>query len=148
MTKTARKLYADLDEATLDGTELLIVEIAGRKYKRTGFAPCEKHITIEDPESGQKINWFRTNAPITVQKLVGDIDAGTSAVATIKHDTSRSATGTTVDVMTASSTTTGTVISSGFDDATIPADSYVWVELGTVTGAVTQLHLDLFASID
>jgi hypothetical protein len=149
MSKTARKLYSELDEAVLDGTELLIVEIAGRKKKVTGVpaAGWNKHITVESPISGDTVLWFRLGAATTVEELVTVIDSGTSVVLTIKHATNRSLTGTTVYTGTCSNSTTGAVITT-FSDETIPADSFVWLIIGTVTGTVGSVHLDMNGTVD
>lgn len=109
----------------------------------------EKDYMVENPTSGDKLFWFYTNRAITVQEVVGAIDTTGSVQLDIVHDTSFAATGT--DIFTTSptsvtSTTTGTIITSFFD-ATIPANSFVWLKIGTVSAA-TQLAVHLEARID
>jgi hypothetical protein len=108
-----------------------------------------KSVTIETPTDADAITVFRCNAAITVTKMVAVIVGGTSAVFTVRHSTDRSATGNEVVTggTTCSSTTTGTVVTS-FNDATIPTDSFVWVDMGTITGTVTQFHVTVFYNRD
>jgi hypothetical protein len=121
---------------------------ASGKVTGTNVGHFDKHITIEAPTSGDDITWFFTNRAITVTeiRLVG-VGTSVSSVITIRHSTDRSAVGTIVDANTVTSTTTGhdvTVIS----DATIPANSFVWIEVGTTTGTVTNVHVSMIGTID
>lgn len=108
-----------------------------------------KSVTIETPTSDDAITIFRTNKAITITKMVAVIVAGTSAVYTVRHSTDRTAAGNEVVTSgtTCNSLTTGTVTTS-FNDATVPADSFVWVDMGTITGSVTQFHLTIFYTVD
>lgn len=114
-----------------------------------GLGNNSKSITIESPTADDAITIFRTNRAITITKLVAVIVGGTSAVFTVRHSTDRSATGNEAVTggSTCSSTTTGTVVTS-FNDATVPIDSFVWVDMGTITGTVTQFHLTVFYTED
>ncbi|KKL68158.1 hypothetical protein LCGC14_2127760, partial [marine sediment metagenome] len=48
---------------------------------------------------------------------------------------------------TTTSTTTGSDVTS-FDDATIPADSYIWLETTAKSGTVTEIHVTLIGTVD
>lgn len=102
--------------------------IAGEKTRR------EKHITIESPDGSDDITWFFVQEAVTITKVVSVVDSGSCAY-TIRHGTDRSLTGAEVNTggATESSTTTGTTDTS-FDDGTVVANSWVWVETsGTPT---------------
>lgn len=115
---------------------------------RVGVERVEKHITIETPESGDDITWFFTNQAITLSEIrLVAVGSSPSSIITIRHGTSRSGVGTIVDGNTVTSTTTGhdvTVIT----DPTIPADSFVWIEVGTTTGTVTSVHVTVLGTVD
>jgi len=68
---------------------------------------------------------------------------------TIRHGSDRSAAGNQVVTggTTTTSTTTGSDVTS-FNDATIPADSFIWIETTAQSGTVTELSVTLIASID
>jgi hypothetical protein len=108
----------------------------------------EKSITIEAPTSGDDVSWFFTNRAITATELrLVSVGTSVSSAVVLKHATDRSAAGTTIYSGTITSTTTGHDITS-FSDATIPADSFVWWEVGTTTGTITNIHGTLIGTID
>jgi hypothetical protein len=112
---------------------------------RSGRKPQTKSITIEDPTASENISIFYTNVAITVTQLTAVILGTTSVSYDIQHGTSRAtATGTGVvgtDVV-ANSSTTG-VITTTFTDATIPADSFVWITTSALSGTPTELNVTI-----
>lgn len=103
-------------------------------------------ITVEDPESAEDISIFFTNAAITVTEmravLVGS--STPSVTWTVRHGTDRSATG--AEVVTSGTTTTSTTTGSdvtSFNDATIVADSFIWLETTAQSGTVTELSVTI-----
>lgn len=104
-----------------------------------------KSITIESPTSSEDLSMFYTDEAITVTKIVFVITGATSATTTIRHHTDRSNAGNEVVTSgtTANSTTTGNVVTS-FNDATIPADSFVWLETTALSGTPTTLSVTVF----
>jgi hypothetical protein len=84
---------------------------------------------------------FFTPVAITVTKLATVVRGTTpSATVDIRHDPDRSAAGNAL-IATPSATTsesTGSVVTS-FDDATIPADSWVWLEVDATSGTVDEV---------
>ena len=104
-----------------------------------------KSITIESPTATEDISMFYTDDAITITKIVFVITGSTSVTTTIRHSTDRSVTGN--EVVTsgtvANSTTTGNVVTS-FNDATVPADSFVWVETTALSGTPTSLNITVF----
>lgn len=111
----------------------------------------EKSITIEDPSDSEDISMFFTNKAITVTEmravLVGS--STPSVTWTIRHGTDRSATG--AEVVTSGTTTTSVSTGSdvtSFNDATIVADSHVWLETTAQSGTVDELHITIFYTED
>lgn len=108
-----------------------------------------KAITITDPSASEDISLFYTDEAITITKMVFVITGSTSVTTTIRHGTDRSAAG--AEVVTsgtvANSTTTGNVVTS-FNDATVVADSFVWLETTALSGTPTSLNVTIFYKQD
>lgn len=104
-----------------------------------------KSITIENPTAAEDISMFYSDDAITITKMVFVITGSTSATTTIRHHTDRSNAGNEVVTggTTANSTTTGNVVTS-FNDATVPADSFVWLETTALSGTPTSLSVTIF----
>ena len=80
---------------------------------------------------------------ITVQEVIA-CSTGTSPDTTyqLKHHTDRSNAGNALTTSAATtSTTTGDVAS--LDDATIPANSWVWIETSAASGTSVYLSIDI-----
>lgn len=110
-----------------------------------------KSISVEDPTNAEDISMFYTDEAITVSKMVAVLVGSSipSVTWTLRHHTDRSNAGN--EVVTGGTTTTsestGGVVTS-FNDATIPADSFVWLETTAQSGTVDQLHLSVFFTQD
>lgn len=104
-----------------------------------------KSITIESPGAAEDVSMFYTDDAITITKMVFVITGSTSATTTIRHHTDRSNAGNEVVTggTTANSTTTGNVVTS-FNDATVPADSFIWLETTALSGTPTSLNVTIF----
>lgn len=104
-----------------------------------------KSITIESPTASEDISMFYSDEAITITKIVFVITGSTSVTTTIRQGTDRSAAGTEVVTggTTANSTTTGNVVTS-FNDATVPADSFIWLETTSLSGTPTSLSCTIF----
>lgn len=111
----------------------------------SGVLTCEKILRskggfIRRPGTSLDQTLFFTTKAITVTQITGVLRGGTSGTITIRHSPDRSATG--IEVVTGGSAitslTTGTVITS-FNDATIPANSWVWMEMPAKTGILLEL---------
>jgi hypothetical protein len=84
---------------------------------------------------------FRIPYAITITDVHSHITGGTNVVFNIGHASTR--TGTQLDVFTSDITltsTAGQTNNTGFNDATVPADNWVWLEIVSVSGAVTMFH--------
>lgn len=106
-----------------------------------------KSITVETPTSSEDISIFFADDAITITKLVAVlVGSSTPSVTwTIRHHTDRSNAGNEVVTSgtTTTSTTTGSVVTS-FNDATVPADSFLWLETTAQSGTVGQIHITIF----
>jgi hypothetical protein len=107
--------------------------------------PLTKAVTIESPTSSEDITLFFTDVAITVVQLNAVCVGSTPSVTyTIRHGSDRSATGN--EVVTSGSTTTSTTTGdevTSFNDATIPADSWVWLETTAQSGTVASLNVTI-----
>lgn len=102
-----------------------------------------KGITVLSPTNAEDDSMFFTDVAITITKLVAICTGTTPSVTwTIRHHTDRSNAGNEVVTSgtTTTSTTTGSVVTS-FNDATIPADSYVWLETTATSGTVDSFSV-------
>lgn len=114
-------------------------------------ATKSKTVAMPDPGAGDNYTLAYFDEAVTISKVVAVLKGGTTPTATfnLSHGTDRSAAGS--DVWTTdkvpSSLTTGDVYTT-FDDATIAADSFLWVDVIGVTGAPTELALIIFYKED
>lgn len=112
------------------------------KQKIIGYQK-EKTFTLQDPTATDDITIFRTDVDITVQEVIA-CSTGTTPSTTyqLKHDTDRSAVGNNLTTSAATtSTTTGDVAT--LSDATIPANSWVWIETSAASGTDVYLSIDI-----
>ena len=104
-----------------------------------------KAIVIPEPVNTDDITLFFTDEAITVTQLNAVIRGTTpSATWTVRFAADRSATGT--EVVTGGTTTTSQTTGSEitvFNDATIDAGSWVWVEVTAISGTVDELNITL-----
>ncbi len=110
-----------------------------------------KGIAVENVVDSEDITIFFTDQAITVIE-VRCVFVGTtpSTAVDIRHHTDRSNAGNDLDTtaMTCSSTTTGNSFTSGFEDATIPLDSFVWFETASTSGTTDLLHIEIIYTVD
>ena len=110
----------------------------------------QKQITINSPTTATDQTIFRATSALTINKISAVVRGTTPSVTwTIRHDTDRSASGNEVVTSgtTTTSETTGDTITS-FNDATIPIDSYVWLEVSATSGTNDELHVTLDYTLD
>lgn len=133
---------ADFDTALTDG-DFLYVGDAELKPS------LSKSISIIDPIATDDATLFFTPVAITVTDVRSHITGTTNVVFNIGHAATR--TGTQLDVFTADITLTSTAgqgNSTGFNDATIPANSWVWLDAVSVSGTPTWFHASLIYTED
>lgn len=106
-----------------------------------------KSITIESPTNAEDISMFYTDEAITITKIVAVlVGSSTPSVTwTLRHGTDRSGTGAeaVTSGTTTTSTTTGSVVTS-FNDATVVADSFLWLETTAQSGTVDSINITVF----
>ena len=157
---TAGKLVADSVEVTDDAYGVgwngsVAVPTKNAVYDKietlSGGGTNSESATIEDPSASEDISWFFTNQAITLTEIRAVLTGSStpSVTWTIRHSTDRSATGN--EVVTSGTTTTSTTSGSdvtAFNDATIPADSFVWIETTAQSGTVTSIHFTTYFTVD
>ena len=126
-----------------DGDSSQWVEL-GPVGQRGSVGP--KSITLTNPTNSEKLLLFYTDAELTVAQI-RSVLIGTSTPSvtfSIRYGTDVSATGTEVvsDGITCTNTTTG-LSTTSFNNATVPANNYVWLTTSATSGTVTQLAVTL-----
>lgn len=96
---------------------------------------------LSSANNGEYEPLFYANKDVTIKKMVAAVVGGSSPsiVWTVYHDTTME--GTTNQVVTGGTTTTTTSTVTSFNDATIPAGSFVRMQLVTVTNTADGLFL-------
>lgn len=109
----------------------------------------QKALTLEAPGGAENTTFFYTENAITISAIHAVVRGTTPSVTwTIRHSAARSDVGN--EVVTSGTTTTtesGEDITS-FNDATIPAGSWVWLETTAATGTNDELHVTVDYSED
>lgn len=124
------------------------------EWNGSAWAPntrtMSKSITVESPTATEDISIFFTPVAITITEMRAVVRGTTPSVTwTIRHGTDRSAAGN--QVVTGGTTTTSQTTGSdvvSFNDATIPADSFVWLETTAETGTTNELHVSIVYTED
>lgn len=102
-----------------------------------------KTLTLDAPTASDDITIFRTDVAITVQEVIA-VSTGTTPSTTyqLKHSTDRNAAG---NALTTSGATTSTTTgdTATLSDATIPANSWVWLETTAASGTNVILSIDI-----
>jgi hypothetical protein len=111
-----------------------------------------KSFSLENPTASEDKTLFFTNRAITITEMRAVLlgTASPSVTWTIRHQPASTGQGrddTGNEVVTSGTTTTS--ITSGddvtsFNDATIPADSFVWLETTAQSGTVNELHITIY----
>lgn len=117
----------------------------------TFSGPFLKSIVIEDPTASENITFFFTDDAITITQ-VNEVLQGSSTPSVdwnIRHATARDA-GSPNDVFTSDRTTTSTsgAETTSFNDATIPAGSWVWIITSAQSGTVDELAITIEYTVD
>lgn len=107
--------------------------------------------TIENPISSEDFYIGFTNRAITATEMRCVLRGSStpSVTWTVRHSTDRNATGN--EIVTGGTTTTSTTTGSDvttFNDATIPADSFIWLETTAKSGTVNELGLTILGDVD
>ena len=131
------KLYT---KKSVSGTES-IVDLSAS----SAASSAPKALTIINPTGAENAVLFFATSGITFSQIRSTVK-GTSPSVTfsIRYGTDTSAAGTEVVTggVTCTNTTTG-VSTTSFNNATVPANNFVWLTTSAVSGTVTQLAVSL-----
>lgn len=122
-----------------------------KKIQAANLLIKSKSIIIENPISAEDISFFFASKAITITEIRAVLtgSASPSVTWTVRHDTDRSAVGS--EVVTGGTVTADTTVGSdvtSFDDATVVADSHLWIETTAKSGTVTSIIITLFYTQD
>lgn len=97
---------------------------------------------LSNPQVGDEVAVWHSDAAVTITSVRSVQSGGTSVTWNIKHGTDRSAAGTSVFSanQVTTSTTTGDVDSSGFNDNTVPSGRWIFLEVTAVVGSPTFIE--------
>ncbi len=109
-----------------------------------GSADRTRSITVECPRLNDNFTLFFTDVEITIRQLNFVLAGITDLEVFVNFDADRSAGGTSVinAGTVVSNTTTGQEITV-FDNAVIPAGSWVWVEFTAINDEPTEVNVSL-----
>lgn len=123
--------------------DFTILQIINRLRALGSALVWTKSITVEAPTAAEDISFFYTETAITITNIeVVMVGTTPSVTWTLRHGTDRSAAGT--EVVTGGTTTTDTTTGESiivFDDPTIAANSFIWVETTAQSGTVTSMAI-------
>ena len=103
-----------------------------------------KGITVPDPTADPVVGLWRTPVDITISSVESYIIGTTNVVFNINH--ASTADGTAINVFTSDITltsVTGQTNNSGFNDNTIPAGSWIWLEIVSISATPTHFHVTI-----
>lgn len=106
--------------------------------------------TVIDPENGDSLTFLVPRVAITITGVSAHRQDGTSVVFNIKHGTNPSAPANSLwssdETVTANTTIDQTF--AAYNDATVPADNAIKLEITTVNGAVSEFHVTIEYTVD
>lgn len=137
-----------------DSVDVLVQDTTGNHEtyrKRILFGAAakpalNKAVTIEAPTNAENVGMWYTPVAITVSSVESVLVGSSSPSVTfnIAFGSDRtSGTNVFTSGRTVTSTTTGLNSNSSFNDATIPAGSFIWVTTSAQSGTVTQIELTI-----
>lgn len=104
-----------------------------------------KSVTVESPNASEDITLFYTPVALTILEISTVLRGALPSIGwTLRYAADRNAVGTEIITggVVATSTTVGDDITA-FDNADVPADSFVWLETISLTGSVEMLHITI-----
>ena len=144
-------LTGDVTAPANDNTTTLVATAGVVAIIKTAVGPFTKAVTVELPTNAEDISLFHSDVAITITKMVAVLtgSATPSVTWTVRQGTDRSAAGTEVVTggTTTTSVTTGSVVTS-FNDATCPANSFLWLETTAKSGTVDTFNLTIYYTKD
>lgn len=142
----------DIEEIECTSFGRALIDDASVNAQRATLGVKFTHaVTIETPTAAEDVSFFHSDVAITITKMVAVLvgSATPSVTWTARQGTDRSATGTEVVTggTTTTSVTTGSVVTS-FNDATVPANSFLWIETTAQSGTVNSINITITYTID
>jgi hypothetical protein len=134
LTITTKATIALLEATTITATTISI-------GSGSVIAIQSKGITVENPTAAENISMFFVDAAKTIEKIICVLTGTVPSVTWgLNHGTSRNAAGTSIVTGTTTDITSGSTITA-FADATIPANSHVWLVTTATSGTIDTLGL-------
>lgn len=129
----------DVETSGASNGDVLTWDDAQNRWEHRPSPP--RSITIAAPQAGDSFTIFRTTADATITSVVGLVSGG-SVTYELRYATDRTLTGTLATVSdTVTSTTTGDAAT--VQNQPMPPNSYVWVRITSVSGAVDEFNLSV-----
>ena len=149
------RIFREDDATSANGSVAVSISTTGTltatKFSGDGSLltniPQTKSMTLDNPGAAEKVPMFFTPSQIVInriQSVIGTAAVGSGVTFSIRYGTDLSAAGTEVVTggVSAASTTTGTSTTS-FNNATVPANNFVWITTSAISGSPTFLHTTL-----
>lgn len=109
---------------------------------RNAGAIGPKSVTIANPTGAENLTLFYVNSEVTVQQLTLSVKGTTPSIEVdIQYATSPEGSGT--SLITGGSVITSASVVTTFDNAVIPANSYVRLVTSSMSGTVTELAVSI-----
>ena len=138
--------FTSADNIKLDGIEALADVTDTANVTAAGAVmSVSKSASITNPTATEDVTMFYTVDAITISQITSIVRGTTPSVTfTLRHNTDRSAAGTEVVTggITTTNTTTG-VVTTTFNSASIPANSWIWLETTALGGTVSEFHASI-----
>lgn len=113
-------------------------------YSETPAVYVPRSITIQAPTATEDVTLMKFDRAVTIQKVHAVVKGSSTPNISfqLKHHTDRTNAGNTVfsSAQSITSTTTGSELTT-FSDATVPADSFLWLITTAKSGTVDELHV-------
>jgi len=130
-----------------DGTHLYVsFANSGTRYQLDQQSTKSKGMTLETPGAAESFGMWQTQVAITVSSIKAVVlgSGSPSVTINIAFGTDRTSGTNVFSSGTAiTNTTTGQTLNSGFNDATIPAGSFIWFISTAQSGTVTQIEVTI-----
>jgi hypothetical protein len=101
-----------------------------------------KSVTVVNPTGSENLTLFFVNAPVTVQQLTMSVKGSAPSI-TVDIQYSSSPEGAGTSIVTGGTVVTGASEVTSFNNATIPANSYVRLVTSAKSGDVTELAISI-----
>lgn len=101
-----------------------------------------KSISLLYPALNDQVTMFYTTQNLVVSQISSAVQGGTSVAFVIYYATNRNEPSPTTILSNTCSSNTGDYDTT-FTNGTIPANNWVWLNVGTVTGTVTRLDVSM-----